>query len=72
MTRNRLALAAEYMRSDGGWVVRELVRALLEVAAMLLLETRRVAKLRGIALGAWHAAIGRMGPAPKSLTGARS
>ena len=72
MTRNRLVLAAEYMRTDGAWVVRELVRALLEVAAMLLLEKRRPAKLRAIALGLWHGMIGRMGPAPDSLAGGRA
>ncbi|GAG35500.1 unnamed protein product, partial [marine sediment metagenome] len=67
MTRNRLAVAAQYFDAEPGWVVRELTRALLEIPAMLLLERRRVSKLAATVLGAWHAAIGRTGKTDSRL-----
>ncbi|MFN2544502.1 MAG: glycosyltransferase [Actinomycetota bacterium] len=62
MTRNRLVVWRRYVRTDPRFVLDDVIRFCKEMAKMLLVESDRLRKLRGVAHGVLDALRGRMGP----------
>ncbi|MEM1589567.1 MAG: glycosyltransferase family 2 protein [Candidatus Bathyarchaeia archaeon] len=61
ITRNRFVLWKEYLLREPRWVARSFRCALIELILILLCEDQKFPKLKAMALGALHGAIGRMG-----------
>ncbi len=62
ITRNGLVIAKKSLFSDPAWVARHLLALVKLTVRIALLENDRAANLKNIAIGVWHAIIGKMGP----------
>jgi rhamnosyltransferase len=65
ITRNRLLTNAVYFSVEPRAVMQDYYRLAGEVFLLTLLEDRKLAKWWAMALGAWHAVIGRRGKLAK-------
>jgi rhamnosyltransferase len=61
ITRNRVVLYREYFFKEKQWVIQSLHSMFREIILILLYEDQKIAKLRSMALGVWHAFTGHMG-----------
>lgn len=62
MARNAVVVARQYLSAEPRWVAAMLRRTLRDVAAMLLFERERSAKLEWWVRGLWHGIRGKLGP----------
>jgi rhamnosyltransferase len=65
ITRNRLVTDSVYFTTDPRAVMQDYYRLIGEAFLFTLLEDRKLAKWWAMALGAWHAIIGRRGKLAK-------
>jgi len=69
-TRNGLVVIREYIFSrEFGWTMTQIRRLIQEAALITLFEANRRAKLKAMALGAWHFLCGRSGKLPPERLG---
>jgi rhamnosyltransferase len=61
ISRNRVILYREYLFKEIKWTIQSLHSAFREILLIFLFEDQKIAKLRAIALGVWHAFTGHMG-----------
>jgi rhamnosyltransferase len=61
VTRNRIILYREYFFKEREWAIQSLRSMFREILLIFLYEDQKIAKLRAIALGVWHAFTGNMG-----------
>lgn len=62
VTRNRLALARDYLLTEPRCVIDRLRRVLQEAVCIALFEQSKVSKLTAMLRGVWHFSMNRMGP----------
>jgi rhamnosyltransferase len=62
MVRNSVTLMREYLFREPKWVVATFCGLLLDAVVVALVEEDKLAKMRGMVVGAWHGLVGRLGP----------
>ena len=61
ISRNRMLLIMKYWSVDPRWVAHDLRAILIEFLMIVMAEDDRIAKLRSIVMGFYHAYVGKLG-----------